>query len=720
MILKPSSIEYKKIKFNESEPFPEETSAGKLQKYIEEHRELPQSAGKFQRKISILSDTHLLPKFMIRENKAFFDSLSLDGKLLLESEDILDAALKEVYRSNSSILFLTGDLSRNGEWKALKLLEEKLLDLKLAYEKVGRELYIFAVNGNHDMNNMAARDFQMTPDTVKVWTDAALTERIGPNEFKEIFLRKELMGTEAVEKYEDSDIYQNYLKNVKINYPEQDYASGVLSYSARVPFERNRMGKGLTVIGLDTASYSSDVTADHINTNEVEGQIVWPLIQWTLRKIREGKEREDIVVILAHHGFIPHLDRQDMKIGGLIKTWDFKYPQNNKTPAEAFADAGVEYIFTGHLHTNDISKLDTKEGNRIFDIETGSIVDFPSTMRTAVVTNMKAEYDIEQIAVETSIVPNVIYHNERTGEDIPIPDLSDYKNRRYFTSDRFVLFLDLLLRSGKFKEIQENGLRQSISKLLGEDWGEFIRKTLPLWLGTSRKHGKRLVNRYFSLFYEEDKGRICFSGPFVKYYIDHEDLMDLISNVLYQVDQQYLQDTTYLRSKFYELGEILTYTEIPELGVNVGDIGSYAYSRMAIGNENDFYDLEENSWIKKAYPYIEDGSMMRRIYEWAAPYFSRYLREISSTIYYQPDFSTILQKEGIFNLYGKYLRISVGKTLGDTLKSVNLDQMILNFLNSLDVERINRYNMELLESMIHEQYPYQWGNDSKFIHGRVL
>lgn len=720
MILKPSSIEYKKIKFNKSVPFPKETSAGELQTYIEEHRELPQSAGKFQRKISVLSDTHLLPKFMIRENKAFFDSLSLDGKLLLEAEDILDAALKEVYRSNSSILFLTGDLSRNGEWKALKRLEEKLLDLKLAYEKVGRELYIFAVNGNHDMNNIAARDFEMTPDTVKVWTDAALTERIGPNEFKEIFLRKELMGTESVERYEDSDIYQNYLKNVKINYPKQDYASGVLSYSARVPFERNRMGKGLTVIGLDTASYSSDVTADHINTNEVEGQIVWPLIQWTLGKIQEGKKREDIVVILAHHGFIPHLDHQDMKIGGLIKTWDFKYPQNNKTPAEAFADAGVEYIFTGHLHTNDISKLDTKEGNRIFDIETGSIVDFPSTMRTAVVTNMKGEYDIEQIAVETSIVPNVVYHNERTGEDIPIPDLSDYKNRRYFTTDRFVLFLDLLLRSGKFKEIQENGLRQSISKLLGEDWGEFIRKTLPLWLGTSRKHGKRLVNRYFSLFYEEEKGRICFSGPFVKYYIEHEDLMDLISNVLYQVDQQYLQDTTYLRSKFYELGEILTYTEIPELGVNVGDIGSYAYSRMAIGNENDFYDMEENSWIKKAYPYIEDGSMMRRMYEWATPYFSRYLREISSTIYYQPDFSTILHKEGVFNLYGKYLRLSVGKTLGDTLKSVNLDQMILNFLNSLDVTRINRYNIELLESMIHEQYPYQWGNDSKFIHGRVL
>src|SRR5699024_2749322 len=126
-------------------------------------------------------------------------------------------------------------------------------------------------------------------------------------------------------------------------------------------------------------------------------------------------------------------------------------------------------------------------------------------------TNCKDGIRIEQLAVETSIVPDVIYHNQKTGEDIPIPDLSDYKNKRYFTTDRFVLFLDLQLRSGKFKEIQRNGLRQSISKLLDEDWGEFIRRTLPAWLGTSRKHGRRLVKRYFSLFYDAEEERICFS-----------------------------------------------------------------------------------------------------------------------------------------------------------------------------------------------------------------
>ena len=112
--------------------------------------------------------------------------------------------------------------------------------------------------------------------------------------------------------------------------------------------------------------------------------------------------------------------------------------------------------------------------------------------------------------------------------------------------------------------------------------------------------------------------------------------------------------------------------------------------------------------------------MMKKLYEWAAPYFSRYLREISSTIYYQPDVSKILHREGVFNLYGRYLLSAIGETLNDTLKSVNLDQMILNFLNSLNMDRVNEYIVEMLDSMVHEDYPYQWGNDSKFIHGRIL
>lgn len=717
---KPSFILYKEIEFNESELMPEGTSARGLQEYIIKNRKLPPRVKRYQRKMGILADTHLLPKFMIRENDAFFNSVKLDGKLLLEGEDILDAALEELYRSNCSILLLPGDLSRNGEWKALKHLEKKIMDLRLRYEKVGRQLFVFAVNGNHDMNNMAARDFEMTPDSVKVWTDAAMTERVSPLEFKEIFLKEDLMGVENIEKYEDSKIYQEYLRNVRIPFPEQEYASGCLSYAARIPMDIDPHEKGLTVIGLDTAAYSSDVTSEKINTNEVEGQIVWPLIEWTLGKIKEAKERRDMVIILAHHGFIPHLENQDLKFGGLIKTWNFKYPQNNKTPAEAFADAGVEYIFTGHLHTNDIAKMDTEEGNRIFDIETGSIVDYPSTMRTAIITNMKEEISLEQAVVETKIVPKVIYHHQRTGEKIPIPDLANYKNRRYFTPDRIVLFLDLQLRSGKFKEIQKAGLRPSISELLGEDWGVFIQRTLPKWLGTSRKHGKRLVNRFFSLYYDEEKERICFSGPLVNYHIKTEDLNDLISNMLHQIDQQYLQDTSYIRSTFYDIGELTTSLDIPELEVNVGDIVSYAYSRMAQGNENDQYYQEKNEWIRKTYPYLLDGSLIRKLYSNLTPYLSKYLREISSTIHYKPHVSEILHRNSLLDPYGAYIISSIGETLNDTLRLINLDKMILDFLSSLQIDNLCKYIVELLDSMIHEDYEYQWGNDSKFIHNKVF
>ena len=712
-------INYKKIPFNTIEQMPEGSSAGKLQDYLYENRTLPAWLGKDQRKITILADTHLLPKTMIRENDAFFDSLRLDGKLLLEGEDILDAALEKVYGTNTSILLLPGDLTRNGELKALKRLEEKLLDLRLRYDKEGRDLYIFGINGNHDMNNMAARDYSMTPDSVKRAEDAALTERVGPKEFESVFLDEKLIGVEKIEKYKDSSIYKDYLENVRVAFPNQEYVSGGLSYTARVPMGKEQDRGGLSLIALDTAAYSSDVTADGTDSYEVEGQIVWPLIEWTLEKIKEAKKRKDMVALMAHHGFIPHLDKQDLRFGGLVKTWNFKYPQNKKTPAEAFADAGVNYIFTGHLHTNDISRLETEEGNEIFDIETGSIVDFPSTMRTAVVTKNIERENIEMLAVETSIVENVVYHNERTGEKIPIPDLANYKNKRYFTPDRVVLFLNIQLRSGQFEEIQRVGLRTVISALLEEDYGDFIRKSLPKWLGTSRKRGKQIVNRYFSLHYDEEGDRIVFTGPMAEYYIKGEDLNDLISNILHQIDQQYLQDTKYIQSKFYELGEAITSFRINEY-LNVGDIVSYAYLRMAKGNENDFYDLADTQLFTSVYPELFSGNILRKLLKQLSPLFLSYILEVSGTIKYKPKIGEILHKKKGPDLYRTYIVKVVGDNLRDTLKLIHLERWILDFFDTINLSASSQYLIDLLDSMVYENYKYMWANDSKFIQGRVL
>ena len=49
--------------------------------------------------------------------------------------------------------------------------------------------------------------------------------------------------------------------------------------------------------------------------------------------------------------------------------------------AAQLADAGLEMIFTGHMHANDIAVMTTKSGNTLYDVETGSNLTYPSPMR---------------------------------------------------------------------------------------------------------------------------------------------------------------------------------------------------------------------------------------------------------------------------------------------------------------------------------------------------
>lgn len=53
----------------------------------------------------------------------------------------------------------------------------------------------------------------------------------------------------------------------------------------------------------------------------------------------------------------------------------------HKRIANLLADNGVQLIFTGHFHSNDISKHVSEKGNTIYDIETGTLASYPFAYR---------------------------------------------------------------------------------------------------------------------------------------------------------------------------------------------------------------------------------------------------------------------------------------------------------------------------------------------------
>lgn len=77
-------------------------------------------------KISIISDTHLLPEEMVASNDTFRRHMQTDRKLLAESEGLLNAALDMIHDRDSEILFVTGDMTKDGELISHQVFHRKM------------------------------------------------------------------------------------------------------------------------------------------------------------------------------------------------------------------------------------------------------------------------------------------------------------------------------------------------------------------------------------------------------------------------------------------------------------------------------------------------------------------------------------------------------------------------------------------------------------------
>ena len=117
---------------------------------------------------------------------------------------------------------------------------------------------------------------------------------------------------------------------------------------------------------IDSARYSADNTDSGMDEHETSGAISADLEQWVLEQIAAAKQRGDTVIGMEHHGMIPHFSMEpDLLPMYLVNDYE--------RLSREFADASMQYIFTGHMHANDIASLTTEQGNTLYDIETGDV-----------------------------------------------------------------------------------------------------------------------------------------------------------------------------------------------------------------------------------------------------------------------------------------------------------------------------------------------------------
>lgn len=97
-------------------------------------------------------------------------------------------------------------------------------------------------------------------------------------------------------------------------------------------------------------------------------------MKWILNILNEADTKGVRVLGMMHHGLIEHIPYQSTLFPDyLIEEW-----QKN---SDLLADAGLEVVFTGHFHSNDITLRTSTAGNVIYDVETASLAQYPFAYR---------------------------------------------------------------------------------------------------------------------------------------------------------------------------------------------------------------------------------------------------------------------------------------------------------------------------------------------------
>lgn len=295
------------------------------------------------KRLAVISDVHLMaPSLLQKEGKAFDNYIANDRKMLVESPELLDSVSKHLIAYQPQIIFITGDLTKDGERISHQLLVDRYLKPLKA-----QGIRIYVVPGNHDVNNPHAKVYN--------GDNAQRTTTVSAKDFTHIY--NDYGYGEALATDPNSLSYVVQL---------DDKTRLIVVDACR--YEDNNFDKDICV----TAGRIKPQTMDFI---QAEAQKAHKL----------GMN----VIMMMHHGIVSHFKWQDKIMKEyLVNNW--------KKDAKRLAQMGIKVCFTGHFHAQDISN---KYG--LTDIETGSTVSYPHPYRLIDVDTDKQTLQIRTEKVES-------------------------------------------------------------------------------------------------------------------------------------------------------------------------------------------------------------------------------------------------------------------------------------------------------------------------------
>ena len=313
---------------------------------------------------AILSDIHYFAESAMgstdEDRKEFRDLMYLNNSTSGISPELTEAAMANItamaLAGEIDFLLLPGDLTRNAEYSA----HEELVSRLKAFEAL-TGVPVYVINGNHDINNQRSMYYN-GEETISVkdqdnaatrFDDSNPCRDTAPEDFEALYAD---FGYSA-----EGGYYSRYKANA-------ENSEGSLSYATDLPNDYR-------LIAIDSQLYSADATDSGENEQETAGYVTEAHLEWVLEECEKATRDGKTIIGMVHTNAIPHFETEvDLFDNFVLREWE-KF-------ADAVADAGMNYIVSGHVHMQDVSTYVNDNGETLTDIVTTSVLSYPNQFRT--------------------------------------------------------------------------------------------------------------------------------------------------------------------------------------------------------------------------------------------------------------------------------------------------------------------------------------------------
>ena len=326
--------------------------------------------------IGVLADIHVMSETQaVDMTCADFKSWEAHGqKMLGLSESILKTTVDRIIaESDFDVVLVSGDNSDDGGEVTHRLVAAELKRLEDAGIKV------FTIPGNHDINNKSY---------TYAGGKATLTEPTTEKEFAEIYADFGYNSADTLEFYKNSGT-SAAANDATFN--EGDNLSYVADLDDKYRLIAIDMCKCVSdyyLTDTDGSYAAAGYQVDEQNrvlvngkpyplvSSRHDGAMTASLLDWAEQKTIEAKNAGKIPVGMMHFPLIQHF-------GPLVQSDNaaVNEPYKDKYVADVLADAGMQFIFTGHIHIQDNALYTSAAGNKILDINSASLCNYPTPVR---------------------------------------------------------------------------------------------------------------------------------------------------------------------------------------------------------------------------------------------------------------------------------------------------------------------------------------------------